>query len=188
MVYRRYTIRSLDRVSDSLDLEIFAHAKDGPAIRWASAAKPGDLVEAIGPRGKITLVPAGWYLFAGDEAFIPASFAMLEALPARTPAWAFLEVAGPEEEQPLSVSADLRLTWLHRGAAPPGDPAALAAAIKAASLPSEPGHAYVGAELQITAALRSALEARGFAGEHISSKAYWGRGRANASHGEPNRD
>jgi len=37
-------------------------------------------------------------------------------------------------------------------------------------------------------ALREALAARGMAAGQISAKAYWGRGRANAEHGEPARD
>jgi hypothetical protein len=36
--------------------------------------------------------------------------------------------------------------------------------------------------------LRETLAARGLAPEQISPKAYWGRGRANASHGEPAKD
>jgi NADPH-dependent ferric siderophore reductase len=188
MVYRRYTIRSFDRAAGHLDLEVVMHAGEGPGLRWAAAARPGDLVEAVGPRGKITIVPAAWYVFAGDESFLPAAFAMLEALPAGTPAWAFLEVANAEEEQPLSVGADLRLVWVHRDNTLPGDAAALVAALGAARLPDTDGHAYVAGELQVAAALRRTLEQQGFEANHISSKAYWGRGRANAGHGEPNRE
>jgi hypothetical protein len=36
--------------------------------------------------------------------------------------------------------------------------------------------------------LREVLAARGLAPEQISPKAYWGRGRANAAHGEPAKD
>ena len=185
MVYRRYTIRHCDRAIGSLDLDVFAHGREGPGDRWAQAVRPGDVVDVVGPRGKISLVDAPWHLFAGDETYIPATFAMLEALPAGTPAWAFLEVAGPEEEQRLSVSADVRLIWIHRGDTPPGDPAGLVSAVASAALPTSPGHAYVGAELQVARALSRALEARGFDSSRISSKAYWGRGRANASIGEP---
>ena len=116
---------------------------------------------------------------------MPATFAMLEALPAGTATWAFLEVSGPEEEHPLAVSADVRLTWIHHGVASPGDPARLVAAVELAQLPASTGHAYIGAELQVARALRRALEARGLDSNHISSKVYWGRGRANASIGEP---
>ena len=186
MLYRRYTIRHFERETGSLDLNIFVHGNGGPGEHWAKTARPGDEVEVVGPRGKISLVDAPWHLFAGDETYIPATFAMLEALPAGTPAWAFLEVAGPEEEQPLAVSADVQLTWVHRGKVSPGDPASLVAALEPALLPSSPGHAYIGAELQVARALRRALEARGLASNQISSKAYWGRSRANASNGEPN--
>lgn len=185
MVYRRYTIRHFDRTTGSIDLDIFAHGGDGPGDRWVQAAHPGELVDVVGPRGKISLVAAPWHLFAGDETYIPATFAMLEALPAGTPAWAFLEVAGPEEEQHLSVDADLQLTWIHRGNTPPGDPAKLVAAVESTELPTSLGHAYIGAELQVARALSRALQVRSFGSEHISSKAYWGRGRANASIGEP---
>ena len=83
------------------------------------------------------------------------------------------------------VSANVRLTWIHRGDAAPGDPAGLVAAVESAELPTSAGHAYIGAELQVARALRRILEARDFDSNQISSKAYWGRGRANASIGEP---
>ena len=185
MLYRRYTIRHFDRQTGSLDLDIFAHGSGGPGEHWAKTVHPGDVVEVVGPRGKISLVAAPWHLFVGDETYLPATFAMLEALPAGTPAWAFLEVAGASEEQPLLVSADVHLTWIHRGAAAPGDPTGLVAAVESAELQASAGHAYIGAELQVTRAVRRALEARGFDGTQLSSKAYWGRGRANASIGEP---
>jgi NADPH-dependent ferric siderophore reductase len=110
---------------------------------------------------------------------------MLEAIPAGTPTWVFLEVTDAQEEQPLDVSGDVHLRWIHRGAAAPGDPAALVSAVESVELPASVGHAYIGAELQVARALRLALEARGLDGTHISSKAYWGRGRANAGIGEP---
>jgi hypothetical protein len=36
--------------------------------------------------------------------------------------------------------------------------------------------------------LREILASRGFPPDQMSPKAYWGRGRANAGHGEPARD
>ena len=185
MLYRRYTIRHVDTETGSFDLDIFEHGKGGPGERWAKTVRPGDVVEAVGPRGKISLVTAPWHLFAGDETYLPATFAMVAALPAGTPAWVFLEVEGAQEEQPLEASADVRLTWIHRGTSAPGELEGLVAAVAAAELPSSPGHAYFGAELQVAKALRHTLEVRGFDSSLISSKAYWGRGRANASIGEP---
>jgi NADPH-dependent ferric siderophore reductase len=185
MLYRRYTIRQFDRETGSLDLDIFEHGTGGPGEHWAKTVRPGDVVEVVGPRGKISLAAASWHLFAGDETYLPATFAMLAALPAGTPAWVFLEVEGAQEEQPIEVSADVRLKWVHRGAAAPGDSTGLVEAVVSADLPSPPGHAYIGAELQVVRALRTALEGQGFDSALISAKAYWGRGRANAGIGEP---
>jgi NADPH-dependent ferric siderophore reductase len=185
MLYRRYTIRHFDHETVSLDLDIFEHGRGGPGERWAKRVRPGDEVVVVGPRGKISLVAAPWHLFAGDETYLPATFAMLAALPVGTPAWVFLEVEGAQEEQPPEVSADVRLTWIHRGAEAPGDPAGLVAVVESAELPSSRGHAYVGAELSVARALRRTLEARGLDSALISSKAYWGRGKANAGIGEP---
>src|SRR5262245_5544791 len=75
-VRRRYTIRSLDRDTLTLTLNIVRHA-DGPGERWVRAARPGDTIEGIGPRGKITTSPdADWHLFMGDESAMPAILAM----------------------------------------------------------------------------------------------------------------
>jgi hypothetical protein len=40
----------------------------------------------------------------------------------------------------------------------------------------------------VVLALRDAVQARGLAPEQVSPKAYWGRGKANAAHGEPAKD
>jgi NADPH-dependent ferric siderophore reductase len=40
----------------------------------------------------------------------------------------------------------------------------------------------------VVSGLRDVLADRGFAADQISPKAYWGRGKANASHGEPTKD
>jgi len=52
-VRRRYTIRELDAAARLLTLDIVLHG-DGPGERWVRSAQPGDRIEGIGPRGKIT--------------------------------------------------------------------------------------------------------------------------------------
>lgn len=189
---RRYTIRHLDRAAGRLDLDIVLHG-DGPGARWAATAAPGDRFEAIGPRGKITVVPdREWHLFAADESGLPATFAMLEALPARTRARVYLEVAGPREEQPLAAlerhDSEVQVRWVHRGEVAPGHSTALVEELRATSLPEGTGHAYLAGELKVVAGLRKALQDGGLAKEAISSKPYWRLGVANAAHGEPDRD
>ena len=50
------------------------------------------------------------------------------------------------------------------------------------------GQAYLFGEARVVLALREVLAARGLPADQMSPKAYWGRGRANAGHGEPARD
>ncbi len=186
---RRYTIRRLDREERLLELQVVVHGDgDGPGARWAAAAGPGDRVEAIGPRGKITLVAdADWHLFAGDESALPATFAMVEALGQGATATVLLEIPGPQDEQPLDHRCDLELRWLHRSGVAPGEGTALVDALSAVPLPAGRGHAYLAGELRTVAAMRRALEARGLAPDQISPKPYWRRGVANAALGEPPR-
>jgi NADPH-dependent ferric siderophore reductase len=186
-VRRRYTIRALDHGRRLLTLDVVRHA-DGPGERWVAAARPGVRVEGIGPRGKIFLAEADWHLFIGDDSALPAFFAMAGALPAGVRALVVLEVPGPRAEQDLVTAADAEVTWLHRDARAAGDPAALVQAAAAVALPPGRGHAYLAGEATVVLRLREALAARGLAPEQISPKAYWGRGRANASHGEPAKD
>jgi NADPH-dependent ferric siderophore reductase len=187
-VRRRYTIRALDRARRLLTLDVVRHT-DGPGERWVAAVRPGDRIEGIGPRGKIFLAEAAdWHLFVGDDSALPAYLTMAGALPAGARALVILEVPGPGSEQDLVTAADAEVTWLHRHGGPAGDPAALVAAAAAAALPPGRGHAYLAGEATVVLRLRETLAARGLAPEQISPKAYWGRGRANASHGEPARD
>jgi len=187
-VRRRYTIRHLDQAQRRVTLDVVLHG-EGPGERWVRAARPGDQIEGIGPRGKITTSPAAdWHLFIGDESALPAIFTMTESLPGDSEATVVLEVPGPADEQELSAPARTRLTWLHRLDGPAGDPAALRAEAAEVELPAGRGQAYLFGEAKVVLALREVLTARGLGAEQISPKAYWGRGRANAGHGEPARD
>ena len=103
-VRRRYTIRALDHGQRLLTLDVVRHA-GGPGERWVAAARPGERIEGIGPRGKIVLAEADWHLFAGDESALPAFFTMTGALPAGSAAVVILEVPGPADQQELTTAA-----------------------------------------------------------------------------------
>jgi NADPH-dependent ferric siderophore reductase len=187
-VRRRYTIRSLDRARMSLTLHVVRHG-DGPGERWVRAVVPGDRIEGIGPRGKITTRPAAdWHLFMGDESAMPAILAMTESLPGDATATLVIEVPEPDDEQELLAPARTMVSWLHRLAGPAGDPRVLAAEAAEVELPPGDGHAYLLGEAKVVSRLREVLAGRGLTQDQMSPKAYWGRGRANAGHGEPARD
>lgn len=187
-VRRRYTIRRSDLPRRTLTIDVVLHG-NGPGERWIRSAGPGDRIEGIGPRGKIFASPAAdWHLFMGDESAMPAILAMTESLPGDAVATLILEVPEADDEQDYSAAARTRVSFLHRLGRPAGDPALLTAEAGAVELPPGRGHAYLFGEARVVLALREALAARGLAEDQMSPKAYWGRGRANAGHGEPARD
>lgn len=187
---RRYTIRQLDAGQQRLTIDVVLHG-DGPGERWVRSARPGDRIEGIGPRGKIFPSPeAEWHLFMGDEAAMPAILAMTESLPGDAEATAVIEVPEAADEQDFSAAARTRVSWLHRLGRPAGDAhtSPLVAEAAEVELPPGRGHAYLLGEASVVLALRERLGARGLPADQTSPKAYWGRGRANAGHGEPARD
>src|SRR5262249_20506297 len=110
---------------------------------------------------------------------------MLEALPPGATARAFLEVATEDDW----LSSDQRITWLYRGADKPAWASEmLADAMHHADLPQGRGRVYINGEVRIVSAVQRAALARGLANEYVSPKAYWGRGKANALNGEPEKE
>jgi NADPH-dependent ferric siderophore reductase len=187
-VRRRYTIRALDRDRQLLTLDVVRHS-DGPGERWIRAAAPGVTVEGIGPRGKISPAPhTDWHLFIGDDSSLAAIFAMTESLPPDTTATVILEVSEPADAQELRPHTPVQLTWLYRRGRPAGQPQALVSAASAVAIPAGRPHVYLLGEARVVLALRQVIQERGIEPAQISPKSYWGRGKANASHGEPARD
>jgi NADPH-dependent ferric siderophore reductase len=175
-VRRRYSIRRLDSHRRTLDIDVVMHG-DGPGMRWAQQAQPEMAIDAIAPRGKITLVPgADRHLFAGDATAVAAALAMIEALPNPAHALGFFLVDDRAEQQ--EVPPGSRVEWRYRE----DD---LRDALRQADLQNHAAHAYLAGEVGLVTALKADLLARGWTTERISAKAYWNRGRANAGHGEP---
>jgi NADPH-dependent ferric siderophore reductase len=185
-VRRRYSVRSFDPAAERIVLDVVAHG-DGPGAHWAAGAAVGDVVEGIGPRGKVLINPgAAWHLFVGDESFTPAIFSMVEALTPATPAIVVIEVGGSDDELPLEAAAcPDGPRWLHRTTSPGAPSAVVLDALRDLRLPSGSGFAYLGGEFHTVAAVRDLLVERGLDKAQISAKPYWRANMANASHGEP---
>ena len=190
VVNRRYTIRRHEPDRPAVTIDVSLHGR-GPGTDWVKAATIGTRLQAIGPRGKITLEPGSdWHLFVGDETGLPGALAMIEALPKDSTAIACFEVDTPaDEQQPIGeVLGSPELRWVHRlGNSAPGDASPLLDAVSRTGLPEGEGHAYLAAEAGVVRALREALLERGLRPDQISAKAYWRRGLPNAEHGEPTR-
>ena len=190
---RRYTIRRLDRPTATVDLDIVVHGDGsslGPGARWAARAQPGEGLEALGPRGRITVEEgADWHLFAGDDSALPAMAAMAESLSSGSLAILILEVTGADDEQVIAPAPGMHLDleWLHR-TGEPGSGTALPDTLERLRLPEGRGHAYLSGELKTVAAMRKVLIGRGLQPQQLSPKPYWRQGKANAAHGEPERE
>ncbi|WP_409328605.1 siderophore-interacting protein [Trujillonella humicola] len=176
---RSYTARRQDAARGEVEIDFVLHG-DGPAASWAAAAAPGALLGVAGS-GDLGIRAAGRLLLAGDETALPAiSRILAEAAPSTT-GLALVEVAGPEEEQPLAVPAGVTVRWLHRGGTPPGESTLLAAAVAGLDPPADGDDvfAWVGAESAAVRTIRADLRARwGLGRARHHAIGYWRRGRA----------
>jgi NADPH-dependent ferric siderophore reductase len=180
VIRRRYTIRRIDE-RGRLELWFVLHGH-GPAATWAANATPGDTIDAIGPRGKVTVAAdRDWHLFVGDESGLAAVVAMAEAVPDGQEAIVLVEVDSPADELDL----DVPVRWVHRNGADAGDNDLLEQAVSRLDLPPGDGQAYLATEKATVKRLAAVLDGRGVDAGHRSPKGYWDVTRANAGHGEP---
>lgn len=171
---RHYTIRRYDAASRQMDVDFVLHGHRTPGVGWSLDAKPGDLIDIRGPRGRIALDPAAdWHLFLGDETCIPAIFALIEALPKAARAFAFIEIGTAEDKQDIAAQADLKLQWLLRNGAAPGPSDLLFDALAGFTLPPGKGHAIVIGETSNVRKQRHSLLERGFDRSQIYAEGYW---------------
>jgi NADPH-dependent ferric siderophore reductase len=172
---RSYTVRAWDPERRLLTLDFVVHGDRGLAGPWASAARPGDTLELMGPGGAYTPSPdAPWHLMVGDDAAIPAIAVSLRRIPAGVPVFVVAEVDGPDHEQPLESPGDLRALWIHRSAAPGEDPDLQLRAVHSLALPPGPGHAFVhGEATAVRLVRRHLLLERGLPIEALSATGYW---------------
>ncbi|WP_407318577.1 siderophore-interacting protein [Isoptericola halotolerans] len=173
-VVRSYTVRAVR--GGEWDVDFVVHGDEGLAGPWAAQVRPGEDVTFLGPGGSYAPDPAApWHLFVGDDAALPAIAASIESLPAGTTAHAVVEVPGPADEQPIRTAADLRLTWVHRGAADLVE--TVRAAHAAGDLPAGAPHAFLHGEASCVRELRRWVRAElGVGTDRLSASGYWRRG------------
>jgi NADPH-dependent ferric siderophore reductase len=185
---RTMTVRNVDVAAREITVDIVVHGEHGVAGPWAAAAQPGQPIYLMGPGGAYTPDPAAdWHLLAGDESALPAMAAALEALPANAVGKAFIEVAGQEDEIPLTAPKSVEVSWVYRGGRADlvpedraGDHAPLIEAVT--TTPWLPGqvHVFIHGEAQtVMHNLRSYIrKERGVDAKWASSiSGYWRRGR-----------
>jgi NADPH-dependent ferric siderophore reductase len=176
---RIYTIRAIDVVRGEVDIDFVMHAGENmPGARFATEARPGDVVGMTGPGGG-GVGQAGWYLLAGDETALPAIARILEELPSGAKAVVRIEVADADERQVLRSAAEVDLQWLCRDGLPAGTTQPLVDAIRAIDMPRDGTSIFVWAGCEHAAFRQIRKYLREECGlsraEHLVA-AYWRRG------------
>ncbi|NED95789.1 siderophore-interacting protein [Phytoactinopolyspora alkaliphila] len=176
---RTYTIRRYDQASASLDIDVVLHG-EGPFVRWASSAQPGDTIAFTGPRPHaVPSFQGDALLMVSDETGLPAVAALLEAAPRGLRVYAFIEIDDDAERQTLASAADVDLRWLPRDGAPAGTTGALEGALRRLSWPEGRVEIWVAGEAsEVRAVRRFAAAERGVARPDIHAYGYWRLGRS----------
>jgi NADPH-dependent ferric siderophore reductase len=176
---RTYTVRWLDVPAQEIAIDFVIHGDSGLAGPWAAAAEPGDRIIFSGPGGAYRPNPeADWYLFAGDEAALPAIAAAVEALPADAVGRAYLEVDTAADIQAITSPVGVQVTWLFREGATPAESTALVDAVAQGPWLDGEVDAFVHGEREYMKQLRDVLfKQRGLARSQVSLSGYWAYGR-----------
>ena len=171
---RHYTIRRFDPTAKIIDVDFVLHGHRTPGATWALEAKPGDVVDIRGPRGRMALDPSvDWYLFLGDETALAAIFNLIEALPPNAAAFAFIEIGADEDRQSVATGTRLSLSFCSRKGSAPGPNDILAQALAGFAFPPGKGQAFTLAETSNVRRLRHTLMERGLDRSQIYSEGYW---------------
>ena len=180
---RTYTVRSVNRSTQTLAIDFVVHGDEGVAGPWAAAAVAGDRISFTGPGGLYTpSVKNVERLYFGDDSAIPAIAAAIEALPGNARGLAVIEVDSAGEEVSIAAPKGFELRWLHRrsshGAVAPYG-AALVAAVSALTPRSGDVDVFAHGEREAMKELRRILHTEwGLDRRTLSLSAYWAVGRA----------
>jgi NADPH-dependent ferric siderophore reductase len=172
---RTYTVRAWDPERTLLTLDFVVHGDEGVAGPWATAAKPGDVLQLMGPGGAYTPDPdAAWHLMVGDLSVLPAIGASLQRVPDGVPVHVLVELDDDADRQELTSPGDLHVTWLRAD----GSDSVLLEAVRALEFPAGRVHAFVHGEASgVRAVRRHLLVEREITREALSVSGYWKRTR-----------
>ncbi|MFG1767994.1 siderophore-interacting protein [Nocardia salmonicida] len=179
-VSREYTVRRHSIADNELDIDFVIHP-GGLASDWASAVAPGDKIHIAGPPGGV-VVPESYdkFLFVGDITALPAIARWLERIRRTAQGWAFIEVAGPEEEIEIDAPTGIEVRWLHRGDLEPGTGDALETAVRGVEVPAgQRVYAWVAGEAGCLRGIRKVVRGElGIGPKDSLIAGYWKRGVA----------
>lgn len=126
--FRTYTTRAVRPEAREVDIDMVAHAIDGPASAWIASARLGDEVLILAPTVYhegvslgVDFVPPSrteQYLLVGDETAAPAIAVILEQLPREATGVVVLEVPDERDCAYLPAHPGFRIYAAGRGDGP----------------------------------------------------------------------
>ncbi|GAB3632136.1 siderophore-interacting protein [Microbacterium shaanxiense] len=182
-VMRNYSVRAYrpatgDRGAE-IDVDFVLHGSAaegtaGPASRWAETCEPGEHVLIIDEG--LTFNPergTDHVVLVGDETALPAIASICASLPSTAEGAAIIEVPSADDALEFEHPSGVSIEWITR----PNEttPGVLAlAALREATLPIEPFHAYAAGEQALASGVRKQLVGeRGVDKNSVSFCGYW---------------
>jgi len=190
-VRRRYSIVDFDATAGTMSL-LIALKGSGPGEVWATTLTVGDLVDAVGPRGKQPVNrEVSRHLFLADHSAFAATSQMVRSI---TSGQVEVIASFPSTEDVLPItagSAEVQLSVTALSPVDHGETEPFLSAIQTldADFLKETGlQCYVNAEFSIVNSAKALLKDLGVNATGIATKPYWRRNLSNAPHGEPIKD
>lgn len=114
---RSYTIRKVDELNHHVMIDFVTHdipaGEHAPAAHWASKAKQGDTLMAIGPgANKLTDNAMDWFFIVGDMTSLPAISVNLKQLPDDAKGYVIIEVGDESDIQELEKPVHVEIEWV----------------------------------------------------------------------------
>jgi len=174
-ITRTYSVSHYNPDSGELAVDFVLHGDNGPASRWATAAKPGDAIGVAGPGGPDRIkTGADWYLLVADPSAFAAINAAINALPTDARGYAFIEVSDASDVLPLSAPPALDVQWLLRGNTPAGASTLLLDAIESLNwFPGMPSIMLAGENSQVVAIRDYVLQEKKVPKKMLYAVPYW---------------
>jgi NADPH-dependent ferric siderophore reductase len=173
-----YTVRSWDASARRMTLWMVRHGGRTGVGGWAGRCKIGERVALWGPRHGFQMRrDASSYLFIADESGLGAVAALLDELPADTPAHVFLETVDPDHVIDLPARERVTVTWLYRHGDQPGRGTRLLDAVRTLDLATDNAAGLVafgaGEARQMTRTRKYLRHEIGMRKSDVSMTGYW---------------
>lgn len=152
---RTYTVRAVDAVAGTVDIDFVVH-DGGLAASWAQRAQAGDVVGLNSPTG-LYEPPQNlqWQILLADATGLPAVARIVEQTPPGIRTRVVVEVAQPTHRQELTLGAGTEVAWIYGGNG--HSQSRLEEVLRSMELPGGTGYIWVAGETKVLRGIRKYL-------------------------------